>query len=114
MDYCAGIEGYPKSELNTDYQDGKIVALAYGYEIVESDTIGCIQVLLEERTRELGIRHISQCSIMNESFQVLHEEYNVPDETFNYAGGNADEEVIECVARAYRVSPEIIDIEPLY
>ena len=114
MEYCAGIEGYPTSKLKPAYQDGKIVAIAYGYEIVKSDTIGCIQVLLEERTRELGIRHISQCSFMNEHFQVIHEEYDFQDVSFNYAGGNDDDAVIKYVTDRYKVPAEIVDISLLY
>ena len=110
MDYCACIEGYSKGELKPAYQNGKIVAIAYGYEIVKSDIIGCIQVIMEEKPREIGIRYISQCLILNEKDKVIHEDYKVIGSEYNYAGGNADNLVIDDLTRRYDVLPETIDI----
>lgn len=114
MNYCDCIEGYSKDELKTDYRDGKIVALAYGYEIVKSDIIYCIQVLMEERPSELGMRYISQCSFMNEHFQVIHEEYDFQDVSFNYAGGSDDDAVIKYITDRYKIPAEVVDISLLY
>ena len=114
MNYCDCVEGYAKDELEFGYRDGKIVAIANGNEIVKSDTILCIQVMMEERSRELGMRYISQCSFMDEHFQTIHEEYDFPDGVFNYAGGNDDDAVIKYVTDRYKVPAEVVDISLLY
>lgn len=114
MNYCDCIEGYSKHELKPDFRNGKIVAIANGNEIVKSDTIYCIQVMLEERSIELGMRHISQCSFMNEHFEIIHEEYDFPDVSFNYAGGSDDDAVIKYVTDLYKVPAEVVDISLLY
>ena len=114
MNYCDCIEGFSKNELVPDFRDGKIVALVYGHEVVKSGTIYCIQVMMEERSSELGMRYISQCSFMNEHFQVIHEEYDFQDMSFNYASGNDDDAVIKYVTDRYKVPAEIVDISLLY
>ena len=110
MDYRDLAEGYPKDELEVEYRDGKIFAVAYGYDDVVSDTIGCIQVIMEEKPREIGIRYISQCLILNEKDKVIHEDYKVIGSEYNYAGGNADNLVIDDLTRRYDVLPETINI----
>lgn len=114
MNYCDCVEGYAKDELEVCYCDGKIVAITKDNEIVKSDTIYCIQVMMEERSIELGMRYISQCSFMNEHFQVIHEEYDFQDVSFNYAGGNDDDAVIKYVTDRYKVPAEVVDISLLY
>lgn len=114
MDYRDSVKGYSKDELEIDYRQGKIFVVAYGYDDVESVTIGCIQVIMEERSRELGMRYISQCSFMNEHFQVIHEEYDFQDVSFNYADGNDDDAVIKYVTDRYKVPAEVVDISLLY
>lgn len=110
MNYCDCVEGYAKDELELGYRDGKIVALVYGYKVVKSDPIGRLQVMMEEKPREIGIRYISQCLILNEKDQVIHEDYKVIGNEYNYTGGNADNLVIDDLTRRYDVLPEIIDI----
>lgn len=110
MDYRTFSEGYSVSELRVKYRGGKIFAVNQANDDVINEAIGCIQVIMEEKPREIGIRYISQCLILNEKDKVIHEDYEVIGSEYNYAGGNADNLVIDDLTRRYDVLPETIDI----
>ena len=112
MNYLNAIIDYPIDELSLHFRDGKIVAENNYAEEVRSARIGSIRVIMEEVLNVLGIRRIMKCSILTEKDELVHDDStSFAEMEFNYADGNADIEVAECVASKYRVPLEFIEIE---
>jgi hypothetical protein len=93
------------------YNAGKVLAFdAHGGD-TESYAIGHVEVDMEEKSNELGIRVIVRCAIFDKANNLICNNNELISECeFNYSNGCADEEVIEYLSNQLQVDKAIIHI----
>lgn len=99
------------NDYKTVYHDGKVSVVDKCGETIENHTIGRVEVSMETKPNEIGIRFIIQCAVFDAAQNLIcNNNELIAEYEFNYSNGNADDEVIDYISSRLSIKRENISI----